>query len=45
MAYNNKKNLSCYSINISGLSEKSKIPLDKYIDVEHTDMLAVQETL
>ena len=45
MAYNNKKNLSCFSINICGLSDKSKIPLDKYIYTEHPDMLAVQETL
>ena len=44
MAYKKKKTLSCYSINICGLSDRSRILLDKYVNEENPDYLCVQET-
>ena len=45
MANNPKDQISCCSININGLSNRSKIPLDKYVDSEKFDIVAIQETL
>ena len=45
MAPKNPKNIKCLSVNICGIGGKSKIPLDKYVDMESPDILNVQETL
>ena len=41
---NRRKNLKLCSINICGWSERSKITLDKYVNTEKFDIVAVQET-
>ena len=45
MAPKNQKNIRCLSVNICGIGGKSKIPLDKYVDIKAPDILKVQETL
>ena len=45
MAYKNKKLMKSCSINICGLSDKSRFTLDKYTYTEDFDVLMVQETL
>ena len=45
MANSSEDQIRCCSININGLSNRSKIPLDKYVDSEKLDIVAVQETL
>ena len=44
MAYNNKKMMKCCSINICGLSDKSRPVLNKYVYEENFDVVMVQET-
>ena len=45
MAYNNKKVMKCCSINICGLSDKSRPLVNKYVHDENIDVLMVQETM
>ena len=47
MAVNNSSNegvIKICSINICGISERSRIPLDKYVHDEQYDVVAIQET-
>ena len=44
MASNNQGKIKLCSINISGLSKRSKMTLDQYVENEQFDMVAVQET-
>ena len=47
MAVNNPistEDIKICSINICGISERSRIPLDKYVYEENYDVVAIQET-
>ena len=45
MANNTRDQIRCCSININGLSTRSKVPLDNYVDSEKFDIVTIQETL
>ena len=41
---NSSKKIKLCSLNICGLSERSKLVINKYVDSEDIDILALQET-